>query len=91
MMPRFRGTAIEVEGGWSWEVLISPVNSNEGDIYTTKEIYKNRSDAIKGINEFVKVAMEVLSEQNPELNINPNNYYDMKINETKAWDKSDEH
>ena len=42
MIPRFRGKAIEVEGGWIWEALVSPVNSNEGDIYTAKNPYKNR-------------------------------------------------
>ena len=91
MIPRFRGKAIEVEGGWIWEALVSPVNSNEGDIYTAKNPYKNREDAIKGLNDFVQEAIKIFSEEVPELNINPANYYDMKTSETKAWDKSDEH
>ena len=51
---------------------------------------KTGEDAIKGLNDFVQEAIKIFSEEVPELNINPANYYDMKTSETKAWDKSDE-
>ncbi len=91
MIPRFRGRAFEVAGGWSFEVHVSLIGEETGDLFSCNKTYPTKESAIEGIQEFIKTSIKILSDEFPDLNINPNKYFDMKTDTKRTWDKTDEH
>ncbi len=88
LFPRFRGIAIEVDGQWTWEMLISLVGQgDEGSVFTTKDRFKTKAEAIAALKEAIQFAIKALP---PELKCSHDLFIDMKTNETRRWDKKDE-
>lgn len=89
-IPRFQGRAIEIDGGWTFELHVSMLGEEEGILYQGNKIYPRKDDAIEGIKIAIHNAIKSLAQDHPELNFNPDNYIDMKTNSTRRWDKKDE-
>ena len=91
MRPRFRGKIQEDASGYYWICLISvDIQSPEGEQYSTNTRFKSRDEAVDDLKDFIKKCITIFSEEFPELNINPETYYDLKNDATRPWDKSDE-
>lgn len=91
IIPRFRGKTFEKDGKWSFEILVTVLGSEEGHHFISDKKYDNKEQAIIAVNNCIKGMIEEISNEMPELNINPNEYIDMKTDEKRRWDKSNEH
>lgn len=88
-IPRFQGRAIEKDGGWTFEFIVSMLGDDEhGEMFGCKIIYPTRDEAIEALKAAIQSAIKRLSENMPE--VNPETYIDMKTNATRRWDKKDE-
>ena len=90
-IPRFQGSAIEKDGGWSFEFIVSMLGDEEGQLFSSSKIFKTREEAIKNLNLAIQDAIKTLAKELPHLGINSNEYVDMKTNATRQWSKKDEH
>lgn len=91
IIPRFRGRAFEIEGGWSWEMLLTAIGHDQGHHFKCQKVFKTKDEAIKSLKDHVKDSVKLLSEEMPELNISAATYVDMQTDEIRRWDKLDEH
>lgn len=89
-MPRFSGRAIRAEDGWYWEMIVSVLGEGGyGNIYTTKKRFKNKEECIEDLKAAIQYGCD---EAQKAFGMDPSGeYIDMKTNETRRWDKSNEH
>jgi len=92
MLPRFQGSAIECEGGWTWELYVSIFGAGDSaDKWCTHSVFTTKEAAIDDMKKAIHGAINHIAELNPELGIEPNQYIDLKMNATRKWDGSNEH
>jgi len=86
-LPRFRGNAIEHEGGWVYEIYVSFLGSGDGaESFRSHDTFKTREIAIEKLLAEVQFMIEGLAKKMPE--IDAKEYIDMKTNERMRWDKT---
>lgn len=89
--PRFQGWAIEKDGGWTFELLVSIFGEEEGQLFVGDIIYSTRDEAIKYLKIAIQDAIKDLAECMPELGINKDMYIDIKTNSTRHWNNKSDH
>jgi len=88
-IPRFRGNAIEVEGGFIYEIYVSILGG--GDIceaFRSHDTYPDKQTAIDAMKKEVQFMIQSLAKGNPEFGICTENYIDMNSNEILKWNRS---
>jgi len=86
-LPRFRGIALEVEGGWSWEACVTFLGDNENILsFKSSNIFSTKEEAIKDMKEAIRIGCDAIQEK--FMGEVTGNYIDMKTNETLNWNKS---
>lgn len=87
LMPRFRGNAIEIENGWSWEVWVTIFgNNDDGIMMHANNTFSTKALAIEDMKIAIKLACDDL--QKKFMGEANGEYIDMKTNETLKWDTS---
>lgn len=89
-IPRFQGNAIEKNGGWTFEFIISMLGEEKGILYGCHNIYATKYEAIKHLKIAIQDIIKHLSENLPYLGISEDYYIDIKTNATRRWDKKDQ-
>jgi hypothetical protein len=90
MMPRLRGNAIEVEGGWGWQFCVTFMgDGDEGLTIESKEVFKTKDVAIADMKRAIKEACDAIQES--AQGHATGEYIDMKTNKLRKWDGSSEH
>lgn len=86
MIPRIRGSAIKVGKKWSWEMFVGMMGSDEADLYTTKELYKTRKEAVSALRVACRTVCEAIE---TKVDGKPSGkFIDMKTNATRNWDEN---
>lgn len=89
-VPRFQGVAFEADGGWKWEIIVTFLGDGDnGDSYHSKRVYETKKIAIeemkKAIQQMIKIMSEICG-----VDCDQSQYIDLKTNEKRKWDRSDE-
>lgn len=89
MLPRFRGSAIEADNKWGWELLLTFMgDGSDGLGFSSKEVFNTKEEAIKNMMEAIKeITIEI--EDRLNLGIDTSKFIDMKTNETINTNKSE--
>lgn len=91
MIPRFQGKAYEVEGGWQYDLYVSIMGEGEPFVtVTSKYIFKTREEALADMRIGIKDICQELAKLYSDM-ISHMEFVDMQTNETRKWDKTDEH
>lgn len=91
ILPRFQGNAIKKDNGWGFEIFVSLLGEEEGQLFYSSDTYQTREEALKYLKLAIQDLINKISEEMPDLNINPNEYIDIKTNIKRKWNKKDEH
>jgi hypothetical protein len=87
LLPRFRGKAFEVNGGWTWEVWVTLIGNNEdGFMMYAQNLFSTKELAIDDMKIAIKLGCDTIQEK--IMGHSNGEYIDMKSNETLKWDKS---
>jgi len=90
LMPRFRGSAIQQDDGWSWEMLVTFMgDGDEGNVFGSKKTFKTKKEAIIDLKKAIQDAIKVVKVSIGDA-ISDENYIDMNTNKIRRWDKKDE-
>ncbi len=90
-IPRFRGNAIEKNGKWGWEMLMSFMgDGDEGIVFHSTKDYLSKEESIKNMMKVVREVTDMmLNEMGSKEKIEE--FIDMNTNEKKRFDRKDEH
>ena len=89
-IPRIQGRAIEKDGGWSFEFLVSFLGSNEGYVFWSPSVYSTKEEAVLHLKKACQDVIKCFADCYPDLDIDAASYIDVKTNEKRRWDKKDE-
>ena len=85
ILPRISGSAVETDGGWKWEAIVSELGSDYGKGYSTKEVFKTKQEAINDLRNFAKfICDEFIKAVGGE---NNGKYFDLNSKESRKWDE----
>lgn len=89
MLPRLQGNAIQAEGGWSWQYFITFMgDGNEGLRVESTQFFTTKEDAIADMKKAMQEACNVIQEK--LMGRVTGEYIDMKTNDLRRWDGSDQ-
>lgn len=87
--PRFRGNAIDYDGQWGWELLITFMgDGDEGTVLQSNTLFGTKELAIEDMMKAIKLATKVIAEM-LGVTLNHGGYIDMKSNQQFPFDKKD--
>lgn len=90
-IPRFRGNAIEKDGRWEWEMIMSFIGDGDNGVWIcSKKSYIIKEKAIKAMMDAIREITDKITEEIGD-GVKIKEYIDMKTNDIRSFDKSDEH